>query len=131
MRVLPGRSTTMPRHLPVGPRSGRRGKTVRVDGDASHRSGGEHERGAIENSARGHPLSAADAAFLYLERKEMPLAIACVMIFDGPVPFDAFVASIASKLHQVPRYQQVVVLPPLHIGLPTWEDDPHFDVRRH
>ena len=61
----------------------------------------------------------------------MPLAIACVSIFDGPIPFDAFVASIASKLHQVPRYQQVVVTPPLNIDLPAWEDDPHFDIRRH
>ena len=61
----------------------------------------------------------------------MPLAIACVIIFDGPIPFDEFVASIASKLHRVPRYQQVVVMPPLNIGLPTWEDDPHFDIRRH
>ena len=54
----------------------------------------------------------------------MPLAIACVTIFDGPIPFDEFVASIASKLHRVPRYQQVVVMPPLNIGMPTWEDDP-------
>jgi len=61
----------------------------------------------------------------------MPLAIACVLIFDGPIPFDEFVASIASKLHRVPRYQQVVVMPPLNIDLPTWEDDPHFDIRRH
>jgi diacylglycerol O-acyltransferase len=53
------------------------------------------------------------------------------MIFDGPIPFDEFVASIVAKLHRVPRYQQVVVLPPLNIGLPTWEDDPHFDIRRH
>ena len=53
------------------------------------------------------------------------------MIFDGPIPFDEFVASIASKLHRVPRYRQVVVMPPLNIGMPTWEDDPHFDIRRH
>jgi diacylglycerol O-acyltransferase len=53
------------------------------------------------------------------------------MIFDGPIPYDEFVASIVAKLHRVPRYQQVVVMPPLNIGLPTWEDDPHFDIRRH
>jgi diacylglycerol O-acyltransferase len=76
-------------------------------------------------------LSAADAAFLYLERKEIPLAVACVTIFDGPIPFDGFVAKVAFKLRQVPRYRQVVVMPPLNIGLPTWEDDPHFDIRRH
>ena len=121
----------MPRHMPVSARSGRSGKVARVEGGTSRRSPREHERPAIENLATSGTLSAADAAFLYLERKEMPLAIACVMIFDGPIPFDEFVTSIASKLHRVPRYQQVVVMPPFNIGLPTWEDDPHFDIRRH
>ena len=59
----------------------------------------------MKNSVPKRRLSAADAAFLYLERKEIPLAIASVSIFDGPVPFDEFVASIASKLHLVPRYR--------------------------
>ena len=36
-------------------------------------------------------LSAADAAFLYLERKEIPLHIASVCLFDGPIPFAEFV----------------------------------------
>ncbi|MGD0126136.1 MAG: wax ester/triacylglycerol synthase family O-acyltransferase [Terriglobia bacterium] len=76
-------------------------------------------------------LSAVDAAFLYLERSEIPLAIACVTIFDGPIPFDQFVAKVASKLAQVPRYQQVVVMPSLNMDLPTWEDDRHFDIHRH
>jgi len=43
-------------------------------------------------------LSPVDAAFLYLERKEIPLHIASVGIFDGPIPFDEFVANIDSKL---------------------------------
>jgi diacylglycerol O-acyltransferase / wax synthase len=86
---------------------------------------------AKQASDRGKPLSAADAAFLYLERKEIPLAIACLTIFDGPIPFEEFVADIASKVHRVPRYRQVVVEPPLNLELPAWQDDPHFDVRRH
>jgi len=76
-------------------------------------------------------LSGADAAFLNLERKEIPLNIACVAIFDGPIPFEDFVAKIDSKLHMVPRYRQVVVPPPYNLGYPTWEWDPHFDIRRH
>jgi diacylglycerol O-acyltransferase / wax synthase len=121
----------MPRHMPVSARSGRRGKVARVEGGTSRRSPGEHERPATEDLATNNTLSAADAAFLYLERKEMPLAIACVLIFDGPIPFNEFVASVASKSHRVPRFHQVVVMPPLNIGLPTWEDDPHFDIRHH
>ncbi len=76
-------------------------------------------------------LSPVDAAFLYLERKEIPLAIASVFIFDGPISFDDFLSSIASRLHLIPRYRQIVVMPPYNLGYPTWEDDPNFDIRRH
>lgn len=79
----------------------------------------------------GRRLSAADAAFLYLERKEIPLCIACVCVFDEVIPFEEFVASIDSKLHLVPRYLQIAVAPPFDIGYPSWEDDPHFDIRNH
>ncbi|HTS63921.1 MAG TPA: wax ester/triacylglycerol synthase family O-acyltransferase [Candidatus Acidoferrales bacterium] len=76
-------------------------------------------------------LSEIDAAFLYLERREIPLAIAGVFLFDGPVPFDAFVAAIDSKLHLIPRYRQVVIPPPFHLGHPTWQDYPRFDILQH
>ena len=78
-----------------------------------------------------HRLSGTDAAFLYLERKEIPLHIACVSLFDAHIPFDEFVANIDSKLHLIPRYRQVAVAPPYHIGYPTWEPDPCFDIERH
>jgi len=84
--------------------------------------------------SRGIPtrsMSAADAAFLYIERKEIPLNIASVCIFDGPIPFRDFLASIDSKLHLVPRYLQIPVFPPWGLGFPSWQDDAHFDVRRH
>jgi len=88
-----------------------------------------------ERSARkedtSRQLSPVDAAFLYLERKEIPLAIASVFIFDGPIPFDRFAASIESRLHLIPRYRQVVVMPPYNLGYPTWEDDRHFDIHNH
>lgn len=57
-------------------------------------------------------MSAADAAFLYIERKEIPLHIASVCIFDGPIPFQEFVARIDAKLDLVPRYRQIPVSPP-------------------
>jgi diacylglycerol O-acyltransferase len=76
-------------------------------------------------------LSAADAAFLYLERKEIPMHIAGVCIFDGPIPFHDFVASIDARLHLVPRYRQIPVIPSWSLGFPTWEDDAHFDIHRH
>jgi diacylglycerol O-acyltransferase len=76
-------------------------------------------------------LSAVDAAFLYLERKEIPLHIASVCIFDGPIPFRDFVAAIKSKLHLVPRYRQIPIIPAWSFDFPVWEDDAHFDIRRH
>lgn len=78
-----------------------------------------------------HQLSPVDAAFLYLERKEIPLSIADVFIFDGPIPFRRFAESVESRLHLIPRYRQVVVMPPYNLGYPTWEDDRHFDIRHH
>jgi diacylglycerol O-acyltransferase len=76
-------------------------------------------------------LSATDAAFLYLERKEIPMHIASVCIFEGPLPFKKFVSIINSKLHLVPRYRQIPVATAWSLEFPTWEDDPHFDIRRH
>jgi len=76
-------------------------------------------------------MSAADAASLYIERKEVPLHIASVCIFDGAVPFEEFVASINSKLHLVPRYRQIPVFPPWDFGFPKWQDDANFDISRH
>jgi len=76
-------------------------------------------------------LTGADAAFLYLERKEIPLHIACVCTFEEAIPFDGFVATIDSKLHLLPRYRQLAVSPPFDIGYPNWEYDRHFDIRRH
>jgi diacylglycerol O-acyltransferase len=76
-------------------------------------------------------LSGIDAAFLYLERKEIPLNIAAVGIFDGPLPFREFVATIDSKLDLVPRYRQIAVPPLFNVGYPTWEYDPDFDIKRH
>ncbi|MGO9270633.1 MAG: wax ester/triacylglycerol synthase family O-acyltransferase [Terriglobia bacterium] len=76
-------------------------------------------------------LSPVDAAFLYLERKEIPLAIASLNIFDGEIPFHKFVARVESKLPLVPRYRQIVEMPAWNLDLPVWKADPHFDIRRH
>src|SRR5271166_2017094 len=76
-------------------------------------------------------MTAEDAAFLYLERKEMGLHIGSVAVLEGPIPFEAFVAALDSKLHLIPRYRQRVVPAPFNIGHPSWEDDPNFDIKNH
>jgi diacylglycerol O-acyltransferase len=105
----------MPRQLPVN------GK--------AHANGTAHTNGKpLVLKSR---LSPVDAAFLYLERKEIPLAIASIGIFDGPIPFEKFVANLEARLDLLPRYRQIAVPPPLNLGHPVWEDYPQFDIRRH
>ncbi len=72
-----------------------------------------------------------DASFLYFEKKEATMHIGSVSLFDGEIPFDDFVAMIDSKMHLLPRYQQVVVRDPFNLGHPTWEFDQNFDIRKH
>jgi len=79
----------------------------------------------------GDRLTAEDAVFLYLEKKEMPLHIGSVSIFDGPIPFEACRDFIESRLPLIPRYRQRIVTPPFNLGHPTWEPDPSFDIRNH
>jgi WS/DGAT/MGAT family acyltransferase len=76
-------------------------------------------------------LTSEDAAFLYFEKDEMPLHIGSVSIFDGDIPFETLVEFVESRLPLIPRYRQRLVVPPFHIGHPTWESDPDFDIRNH
>lgn len=78
-----------------------------------------------------HRLSSVDSTFLYFEKKEAPMHIGSVSLFDGEMPFDDFVAMIDAKIHLLPRYQQVVTPDPFNLGHPTWEFDPRFDIRNH
>jgi diacylglycerol O-acyltransferase len=84
-----------------------------------------------KDPVRARHLNGVDAAFIYLERKELPLSIAAVCVFDGPISLKDFVRRVDSKLHLLPRFRQIVVAPPFNIGYPAWEDDPNFDIRDH
>ena len=44
-----------------------------------------------------------DAMWLYLEKKEMPLHVACTCIFDGPISISDLKTHIQSKLPRIPR----------------------------
>jgi diacylglycerol O-acyltransferase len=72
-----------------------------------------------------------DAMWLYLEKPEMPLHVACTCTFDGPISLSRLRAHIQSKLPLIPRYLQRAVFPPLNISHPTWELDAGFDIRHH
>ena len=85
----------------------------------------------MKNEHNHELLSYGDALFLYLEREGMPLNVATVAQFEGQIGFEDCIEFVASKLPLIPRYRQRVVMPPFNIGLPCWEYDPHFDIRKH
>jgi len=76
-------------------------------------------------------LSWGDTVFLNLEREGMPLNVASVCVFDGDISFEDFFPFVESKLPLVPRYLKRVAPAPFGLGLPAWEHDPEFDLRRH
>jgi len=85
----------------------------------------------MQNHQQSDRLSWGDTVFLHLEREGMPLNVACVSILDGDIAFEDCVKFVESKLPLLPRYLKRVVSAPFGLGLPTWEYDPEFDLRRH
>ena len=85
----------------------------------------------MQNQKQSDRLSWGDTVFLHLEREGMPLNIASVCIFEGEISLNDCLQSIESKLPLLPRYLKRVVSAPLGLGLPSWEYDPQFDLRRH
>jgi len=79
----------------------------------------------------GHRLGPEDNSFLVYDSATAPMNIGAISVMKGDIPLDTFVENIASKIHLIPRYEQLVVPSPFGIGRPTWEFDPSFDVRRH
>lgn len=85
----------------------------------------------MHNHQSSDRLSWGDTVFLHLEREGMPLNVASVCVFEGEIPFQDCLRSVESKLPLLPRYFKRVVPAPFGLGLPTWEYDPEFDLRRH
>ena len=77
-------------------------------------------------------LTPLDDLFVVLERDELPMHIASLMILDGPAPsYEELYESMEAKLHRIPRYRQRLKEVPLQLGLPVWQDDPHFQLAYH
>ena len=85
----------------------------------------------MSHHSQSDRLSWGDTVFLHLEREDMPLNVASVCTFEGKVSFEDCVQFVESKLPMLPRYLKRVVSAPFGLGLPTWEYDPEFDIRRH
>jgi WS/DGAT/MGAT family acyltransferase len=76
-------------------------------------------------------MSPEDAAFLYFEKPDAPLHIGSLHTFEGVIDFDRAYRSFDARMHLIPRYRQLAMIPPFYAGHPTWEDDPNFSLDRH
>ncbi len=89
------------------------------------------EKTVMPETTNPNCLSFGDALFLYLERAGAPLHVASLCVFEGKIERGDCLQHFAAKLPLIPRYRQHVVSPPLNIGLPSWQFDPHFDLANH
>ena len=79
-------------------------------------------------------LNPLDALFVDAEDEDphTSMAIASIAVFEGPAPsHQEFLAYLAGRLPQVPRYRQKLRAVPFRLGRPVWVDDPDFDLDYH
>jgi WS/DGAT/MGAT family acyltransferase len=85
----------------------------------------------MAGSVSGGRMTALDAAFYNLERTGQLLHVAGVYTVDGALDFERLRADLAARMHLIPRYTERVVPVPLNLAHPSWEPDPHFEIRHH
>jgi diacylglycerol O-acyltransferase / wax synthase len=85
----------------------------------------------MTSTALRRRMTSMDASFLYFEKPQLPLHIGSTAILDGELPLEALISHMESRIHRIPRYREQAVFDPLNLAHPRWEDDPHFDVKRH
>jgi diacylglycerol O-acyltransferase / wax synthase len=77
-------------------------------------------------------MSNADAAWLHMDRPENLMVVNSLMWFDEPLDLDRMREVLRTRLvDRFPRFRQRIAEPRLGVGVPSWEDDPHFDLERH
>ena len=81
-------------------------------------------------------ITAADAAFLYMENPIVHMHVTGVLVLDpstvpGGYSYEHFRAHVISRLHRIPVFRRRLLPAPLGIDHPVWVDDPDFDIDRH
>jgi diacylglycerol O-acyltransferase len=74
-----------------------------------------------------------DALFWYVEEAtpELRPLVAALIMLDRRPDRARLRASVDRWIARLPRLRQRVVEAPLHLALPEWEDDPHFEIEYH
>jgi diacylglycerol O-acyltransferase len=77
-------------------------------------------------------MSNADAAWLHMDRPTNLMVVNALLWFEEPVDVERVREILRSRLVEpFPRFRQVVVERRLGVGVPSWEDDPNFDLDLH
>jgi WS/DGAT/MGAT family acyltransferase len=76
-------------------------------------------------------FSLVDAAWLHMDEPTNMAMIVGVIMFDQPVEFNTLKQLVRDRLLRVRRFRQRVREPLFGVGIPQWEDDPHFDLDAH
>ncbi len=77
-------------------------------------------------------MSNADAAWLHMDRPTNLMVVNALMWFDEPLDVDRAREVVRERLvDRFPRFRQRIVEPRLGIGVPSWQDDPGFDLDLH
>ncbi|MGE5764693.1 MAG: wax ester/triacylglycerol synthase domain-containing protein, partial [Mycobacterium leprae] len=80
----------------------------------------------------GERVSAADAAWLHMDRPTNLMVINALLWFDAPLDRTVLAKRIESRwIDQYPRFRQRVVEGRLGLLGPHWEDDPRFALENH
>src|SRR5881396_3120822 len=85
----------------------------------------------MSQAPNGSRMTSLDAAFYHLERTGQLLHVGGVYTVEGAIDFERLLTDLAGRMHLIPRYTERVVSVPLNLAHPTWEPDPHFDIRHH
>jgi len=77
-------------------------------------------------------MSNADAAWLHMDRPTNLMVVNALLWFEEPVDAGRVREILRSRLVEpFPRFRQLVVERRLGVGVPSWEDDPNFDLDLH
>ncbi|HET8952641.1 MAG TPA: wax ester/triacylglycerol synthase family O-acyltransferase, partial [Solirubrobacteraceae bacterium] len=79
-----------------------------------------------------HRMTNADAAWLHMDRPTNLMVVNALLFFDEPLDIDRTREVVRTRLvERFPRFRRRIAEPRLGIGLPSWEDDPDFDLDLH
>jgi len=81
--------------------------------------------------AKRTPMASIDAAWLGMEDPTNLMMVTGVMALDGKIDLKRLRLLLDRRLKPFGRFHQRVVRPRTRAGMPHWEDDVSFDIRKH